>query len=272
MSDEQASRDNGVRGWIRFVLVVAIGAWVLRNLIVAPFSIPSGSMLPTMWVGDYLFVTKWNYGYSTHSFMGGFPPVDGRVMGSLPRRGDVVIFKRPDAEGRDWVKRVIGLPGDRVAVSDGVVLLNGRPLAQTPAGTVDIPVSPNSPCNGMAGSATAPMLSGGTIVCRMAAIREVLPDGRSHLVLDQVRGGAGDNFAEAVVPEGRLFLMGDNRDDSADSRFSLAEGGLGMVPTDRLVGRAALAFWSTDGSASYWNPISWFTALRWDRLLTSYRS
>jgi signal peptidase I len=255
-----------------FVLVVALGAWVLRNLLVAPFSIPSGSMLPTMWVGDYLFVTKWNYGYSRYSFMGEFPPVQGRVLERLPERGDVVIFKRPDAEGRDWVKRVIGLPGDTVAVRGGVVILNGEPLRQVAAGTVDIAVSANSPCKGVSGARLELVMKDGAPACRITVLRETLPGGRSHLIMDQVPSSAGDYFAPRTVPPGHLFMLGDNRDDSADSRFTLAEGGIGMVPVDRLVGRAAMAFWSTDGSADYRNPISWFTALRWDRLLTSYRS
>lgn len=246
---------------IRWLAGLAVFAWILRSLIVAPFSIPTGSMLPTMAIGDYLFVSKWPYGFSRFSFPGQIPSFDGRLAGGLPKRGDVVIFKRPDAEGADWVKRVIGLPGDTVAMSGGVLILNGRPVPRQRIGTITQPISPNSPCrfNPVANP------------CPYPAYRETLPNGRSYITLDQIDGGPGDDFAPKQVPAGQLFLMGDNRDDSLDSRFSLDEGGVGLVPADRLVGRAAVAFWSTDGSADYWKPWTWFSALRWGRIGTSYQ-
>lgn len=246
---------------IRWLAGLALFAWILRSLIVAPFSIPTGSMLPTMAIGDYLFVWKWPYGYSRHSFPLQIPSFDGRALGSLPDRGDVVIFKRPDAQGGDWVKRVIGLPGDTVAVSAGVLILNGRPVPRQSIGTITMKISPNSPCR----------FKPAANPCPYPAHRETLPNGRSYITLDQVSGGAGDEYAPRTVPPGHLFLMGDNRDDSLDSRFSLDEGGVGLVPTDRLVGRAAIAFWSTDGSASYWKPWTWFSALRWGRIGTAYQ-
>ena len=246
---------------IRWLVGLAFLAWALRSLVVAPFSIPSGSMLPTMAIGDYLFVSKWPYGFSRFSFPGQFPAFGRRVFGQLPERGDVVIFKRPDASGADWVKRVIGLPGDTVAMRGGLLILNGRPVTRTPAGTVEVPVSPNSPCRLMPPSPS----------CPYPAFRETLPGGRSYITIDQLSGGQGDEFAVITVPADRLFLMGDNRDDSLDSRFSLDEGGVGLVPTDRLVGRAAFAFWSTDGSASYWKPWTWISALRFNRIGTSYQ-
>ncbi|MEO7813820.1 MAG: signal peptidase I [Sphingomicrobium sp.] len=254
-------------GMIRGSLTLAILAWALRSFIVAPFSIPSGSMLPTMAIGDYLFVSKWPYGFSRYSFPLQFPSFEGRVLGQLPERGDVVIFKRPDARGADWVKRVIGLPGDSVSVSGGTVYLNGKPIARQSVGAVTLPTSPNSPCR----SAPGAYLQQSRGTCDYPAYRETLPGGRSYLTFDQVQGGPGDNRATVAVPAGRLFLMGDNRDDSLDSRFSLAEGGIGLVPVDRLVGRAAYAFWSTDGSASYWQPWTWISALRFKRIGTSYQ-
>jgi signal peptidase I len=269
---EPADKGAGLIGWLRFILLLAVAAWALRSLIVAPFNIPSASMLPTMWVGDYLFVTKWNYGFSRFSFPGQFPAFEGRVAERLPERGDVVIFKRPDARADDWVKRVIGLPGDRVSMVDGRLTINGMAVPRQAAGTVDLPISPNSPCAAAAGAAETVVLAGGEPACRYTAFRETLPGGRSYLTIDQVRGSAEDTQPTITVPPGHLFLLGDNRDDSADSRFTLQEGGIGMVPTDRLVGKAALAFWSTDGSASYWNPLLWFTALRWDRMLQGYQS
>ena len=252
---------TSVGAMIRWLAGLAIFAWVLRSLIVAPFSIPTGSMLPTMAIGDYLFVWKWPYGVSRFSFPAQIPSFEGRLAGFLPERGDVVIFKRPDAQGADWVKRVIGLPGDTVAVSGGVLILNGRPVASRSVGTLALPVTPNSPCR----------LNPGANPCPFPVYRETLPNGRSYLTFDQITAGPADDFALKHVPAGHLFLMGDNRDDSLDSRFSLDEGGVGLVPTDRLVGRAAVAFWSTDGSASYWKPWTWISALRFKRLGTSYQ-
>ena len=246
---------------IRLLVGLALFAWVLRSLAVAPFSIPSGSMLPTMAIGDYLFVSKWPYGISRFSFPGQVPSFQGRVLSQLPDRGDVVIFKRPDAQGADWVKRVIGLPGDTVAMRGGVLILNGRSVPKTSVGLISAPVSPNSPCR----------LAVATPSCDYPAHRETLPNGRSFLTFDQIEGGPGDNLVPLTIPAGRLFLMGDNRDDSLDSRFSLEQGGVGLVPVDRLVGRAAFAFWSTDGSASYWKPWTWISALRRNRIGTSYQ-
>ena len=263
-----AARPIGPR--IRFYLLLALCAWLLRSLVVAPFSIPSGSMLPTMAIGDYLFVTKWPYGYSRHSFPFQFPPLDGRMLGKLPKRGDVVVFKKP-SENLDWVKRVIGLPGDTVAVDDGRLVINGRPVQRSNEGLVAIPVTPNSPCR-VAPSATPDLAEAdGQAACRYPVYRERLPDGRDWLVIDQVDDPRGDHFGPVRVPAGHLFLMGDNRDDSLDSRYSPAEGGLGMVPVDHLVGKATFAFWSTDGSASYWQPWTWLSALRPERIGEDYR-
>ena len=271
--DETAQQEQrgGLGGWLRLVLWVAIAAWLLRSLIVAPFNIPSASMIPTMWIGDYLFVTKWNYGYSRFSFPGQFPSFEGRILERLPERGDVVIFKRPDAAANDWVKRVIGLPGDRVSMSEGTIMLNGRPVARQAAGSVVIPITPNSNCTTRPGALQAIVLADGEPACRYAAFRETLPGGRSYLTIEQVRSAPQDDQPTIVVPPGHLFLLGDNRDDSADSRFTMEEGGIGLVPTDRLVGKAAMAFWSTDGSGDYLNPLSWFSALRWDRLFQGYQ-
>ena len=260
-------RGNAIRPW----LMLAFFAWALRSLIVAPFSIPSGSMLPTMAIGDYLFVAKWPYGFSRFSFPGEFPPFAGRVLGRLPKRGDVVIFERPDSSGEDWVKRVIGLPGDTVSVSGGTIFLNHRPVARQSVGKIGLAISPNSRCRAAPGAIEELGQVAGRPACLYPAYRETLPGGRSYITLDQVSGGPGDDRAPVTVPAGHLFLMGDNRDDSLDSRFSLAEGGVGLVPVDHLVGRAAVAFWSTDGSASYWKPWTWISALRFKRIGTSYQ-
>ena len=256
---------------IRFYLLLALGAWILRSLIVAPFSISSGSMLPTMAIGDYLFVTKWPYGYSRYSFPFQIPSFDGRVLARLPERGDIVMFKGPGNAPVDWVKRVIGLPGDTVEVRAGQLVINGKPVPRESQGFIGVRVSPNSPCRVAAGATPQMIEAGGETLCRYPLYTETLAPGVSYQVIDQVDDPRRDEIGPVTVPAGSLFLMGDNRDDSLDSRFSVAEGGLGMVPLDHLVGKATIAFWSTDGSAEYFLPWTWFTALRVERIGQSYR-
>jgi signal peptidase I len=255
---------------IRFLLILAVAAWAFRSFVVAPFSIPSGSMLPTLYVGDYLAVAKWPYGFSRYSFPFAFPPIDGRVLARLPRRGDVAVF-RPPGSNVDFVKRVIGLPGDTVEVRGGMLVLNGRPLPRRTLKPFAMPVSANSPCKVVPpASPFVAGLGGGRTYCLYPAYRETLPGGPSYTVLDQVENPRADDFPAVKVPPGHVFLMGDNRDDSLDSRFSPAEGGIGLVPLENLVGRALVTFWSTDGSASYVKPWTWFTALRTDRIGNGY--
>ena len=268
-ADRPGEKKETPASTLKSLAILALLAWILRSLIIAPFSIPSGSMLPTMMIGDYLFVSKWPYGYSQASFPFGFPPFDGRIFGSTPERGDIAVFLGP--EDADVVKRVIGLPGDTIAVEGGQVILNGKPIPRQRIQDIAITISPNSPCRVVppAVAMVRPMADGQS-GCAYPAYRETLPGGRRYTVLDQVDGGFGDSFAPVTVPAGHLFLMGDNRDDSLDSRYPVEAGGMGFVPIDRVVGRAELAFWSTDGSASWLNPISWFTALRTDRIGTDY--
>lgn len=251
-------------GTLRFILTVAILAWLFRSFVFAPFSIPSGSMLPTLYIGDYLVVEKWPYGFSRYSFPFKFPPFNGRVLSHLPERGDVVVFVPPGEEGEDYVKRVIGLPGDAIELRGGKLILNGRPVRQDDPRSVAIPVSPNSPCRHI--SAAGVSATQDEPKCAYRSSRETLPNGATYRTFDQVAGGIADDFPTTVVPADHIFLMGDNRDDSLDSRFSVAEGGIGPVPVENLVGRATILFWSTDGSASYVKPWTWFSALRGQRI------
>ena len=253
-------------GLLRLIVTVAVLAWVIRSLIFAPFSIPTGSMLPTLYVGDYLIAAKWPYGYSRFSFPFQFPPISGRILSGLPERGDIVVFASPGGTGEDLIKRVIGLPGDTVELRDGRVILNGRAVLRGDMQPVAVPVSPNTPCRVVPGATMMVRGSGGDQTCVYPTYVETLPDDASYRIIDQVDNPLADTLAPVRVPAGHLFLMGDNRDDSLDSRFSTAEGGVGMVPLDHVIGRATMLFWSTDGSASYWKPWTWFTALRDDRI------
>ena len=252
---------------LRFLLLLFLGALALRTFIVAPFSIPSGSMLPRLYIGDYLFVSKWAYGYSRYSFPFGLIGFEGRLIGGLPARGDVVVFRYPGNRNEDLVKRVIGLPGDTIAVRGGVVILNGRPLPRQRVADFTFPVSPNSPCRGP-GGAPGHSIAGdnGETLCVMPRFAETLPDGRSYEVLDQIPNAEADNFGPVTVPADHVFVMGDNRDDSSDSRFSTLVGGVGMLPIDHLLGRVLITFWSTDGSAEWLKPWTWFSAARWSRI------
>ena len=265
---EPASKDKS--GW-RSLLLFVLAAWLIRSLIVAPFSIPSGSMLPTMAIGDHLFVHKWPYGISRFSFPFQVPRFEGRLFATLPERGDIVVFRPPGQEDVDFVKRVIGLPGDTIAVSGGRVSLNGAPLVRQSAGMIAVAVSATSPCRVVPGA--TPMLRAspdGEQDCLYPAWRETLPGGRSFLTLDQVDTSPGDEFALITVPAGHVFMMGDNRDDSLDSRYSPYVGGVGLVPLENLVGRASRRYWSTDGSADLLKPWTWFSALRGSRVGGSY--
>jgi signal peptidase I len=254
---------------LRFLLTIAIIAWAFRTFVGAPFNIPSGSMLPTLYIGDYVAVSKWPYGYSRYSFPFGFPSFKGRMFGGLPERGDVVVFRHPN-ENADLIKRVIGLPGDRVAVRDGQLVLNGSAVPRQPLPPSKVAVSPNSPCRTIPPSTPTVTVVDEQPICLYHAFLETLPGGPGYTVLDQVEHGAADDFPETTVPPGHLFLMGDNRDDSLDSRFPTYEGGIGMVPTENLIGRASFTFWSTDGSASWFEPWTWFSALRGSRIGNGY--
>ena len=268
-ADAPAARpEKKKEGWwetVRFLLIVFAFALVIRTFIAAPFSIPSGSMLPRLMIGDYLFVAKWPYGYSRYSLPFGIGGFDGRILGGLPERGDVVVFRYPGAD-EDWVKRVIGLPGDVVEVRGGQVILNGRPVERTRIADYPMPVSANSPCRRVGPAAREASAPDGSRLCAYARYRETLPGGRSYDVLDQNPAGANDNAPPVRVPAGHVFVMGDNRDDSEDSRVPLAAGGVGMLPVENLLGRALVTFFSTDGSAEWLKPWTWLTAARWSRI------
>lgn len=252
------------RETLRFLLILALVVFIFRSFVLAPFSIPSESMLPRLLIGDYLFVSKWNYGYSRWSLPWGLPLIPGRVFGSTPARGDVVVFRSPDPDSHDVIKRVIGLPGDTVQMRGGQLFLNGKAIPKIRVADFTVKLTPNFDtrhCDPQFQDA----LPDGTAICRYLRYRETLPDGKSYFVLDQRDIPEADDTGVYIVPAGNVFLMGDNRDDSADSRFAPPVG-MGYIPVERIEGKAMVTFFSTDGSAEWIKPWTWVTATRWNRI------
>ena len=224
---------------VQTVVYALLIAFVLRVVLFEPFTIPSASMEPGLLVGDYIIATKWNYGWSKHSIPFSPPLFHGRVLkfGAGPQRGDVVVFKLPSDPKQTYVKRLIGLPGDRIQVKGGVVSVNGKVIVRTPAGDAQDP-------------------DAGITV---AQYRETRPDGQPYITFDRGPDNDLDNTDVFVVPEGYYFMMGDNRDNSSDSRVDPAVGGVGYVPAENLVGKVRLVLVSWRGGASLFNPITWVT-------------
>jgi signal peptidase I len=259
----KAEKESETREFMVFLTKLAIFVFILRSFIMAPFSIPSESMLPRLLVGDYLLVAKWPYGYSRYSLPFSLPLIPGRVFAAQPERGDVAVFKAPPNNDVDYIKRVIGLPGDMIQMRQGQLFINDKPVPKVRVADMVVAESPNTICFDQKFERTG---KDGALECHYPRYRETLPNGRSYYVLDLMDGSA-DSTEIYTVPEGHVFMMGDNRDNSMDSRFPAQEGaGIGIVPQENLVGRAVLSVFSTDGSASWLLPWTWFTAARWDRM------
>jgi len=261
-STPPAKKEKEEGSFLMFLLKLVIFVLVFRTLVFTSFSIPSESMMPRLLVGDFLFASKWPYGYSQASLP--FDPTvgPGRLFGSLPERGDVVIFKHP-VDRTDYVKRVIGLPGDQIQMVAGVLHINGTPVKRVKDQDFILPIRPDGRCTQARYTQRQPS---GQFVCSYPQFRETLPNGVSYDTLD-LGLTPQDTTQPVIVPAGMLFMMGDNRDNSLDSRFPAEAGrGVGLVPLDNVVGKASFMFFSTDGNAEWLKPWTWFTATRWSRI------
>jgi signal peptidase I len=260
-SPKKAATSDVSSGWIETVKTIVYAGLIalgVRTIAVEPFNIPSGSMIPTLLIGDFVFVTKYSYGYSRYSIPFS-PPLfgwskTGRILGSLPKRGDVAVFRYTRDTTVDYVKRVIGLPGDHIQVKQGLLYINGTQLKREPVGDYEVADTDS-----------------GTRTLAKEYI-ETLPDGLRHHLLkytdnehfDPMSEVDPNNTTDYVVPDDDLFMMGDNRDNSSDSRF---QNDLGFVPVENLVGKAQFVFFSFDASHPWWQVWMWPFEVRWSRLL-----
>jgi signal peptidase I len=270
---KKESKGSAVWREIKGLLWVLLAVLLFHSFIAKPFYIPSESMMPTLLKGDRLVVSKYPYGWSwvSPSFHI-FPHWQGRLLGNMPERGDIVIVT-PPGQSDDYIKRVIGLPGDTIEVRNGRLVINGKPVKAERRPPVMVPVDANVPC-GIEFSGFQVIQPDGQAYCRLPIVRETLPNGVTYDTIDLENESAGNRFPPVTVPAGHLFLMGDNRDRSADSRFQLGppENGLGgPVPWENIGGRAEFITFSLDGTSQLFNPVSWFRALRSGRAGTSLR-
>ena len=238
---KEKSASNETVEIIKTVVFALLIAFVLRVLLFQPFTIPSASMEPNLYEGDYIVVSKWSYGYSKHSIPFSPPVFNGRILGKGPERGDIAVFKLPRDNKTDYIKRVIGLPGDKVQMIANKLYINGAPVK-------DVVVS----------RAQMADMFGPRAVTQ---VRETLPGGRTFMTQDFGPGGDLDDTPLYEVPAGHYFMMGDNRDNSIDSRVEMSAG-VGMVPAENLVGKAEIIMFSWSPGASLFNPVSWFANLR----------
>ena len=243
-SSDKAQDKSGWLDTIKTLFIAGLIAISFRSVIAEPFNIPSGSMIPTLLVGDYLFVSKFSYGYSRHSFPFSAAPISNRVMASTPERGDVAVFRLPSNVSVDYIKRVVGLPGDRIQVKRGILHINGQAVERRLVGDGNI-------------------TSGQTSLVTQR-YEEVFPDGHRHIIQEVSDNQIFDNTPEFTVPDGHYFMMGDNRDNSRDSRSS----SVGFVPFENFIGRAEFLFFSHGGDARFWEIWKWPFSIRISRIFS----
>jgi len=234
-------KEEGAGDFFKTAILAILLALFIRTFFYEPFNIPSGSMLPTLQIGDYLFVSKPSYGYSRYSFPFGLASFKGRMFETAPQRGDIIVFKLPSNPSVDYIKRLIGLPGDRIQMKLGRLYINGKMVDREEVGMRRITAT-----EGGHESVTEYI--------------ETLPNGVLHQIYEENDDEDLDNTNVVTVPPGHYFMMGDNRDNSADSRV------IGPVPEDNLVGRAEILFFSIDNTASIYKPWTWFSAIRYSRI------
>ena len=251
MKNQDKTRDEG--GFFETVKVVVqalLIALVIRTLFFQPFNIPTGSLIPTLLVGDYLFVSKYTYGYSKHSIPFSPDLFSGRILGSEPKRGDIVVFKLPKDNTTDYIKRLVGLPGDRVQMIDGLLHINNQPVKRERIADFET-------------------TDGWGQKSKAIQYRETLPNGVAHAMIEKDGDRSyWDNTKVYTVPAGNYFFMGDNRDNSLDSRD---EASVGMVPYENIVGRAEIIFFSIEEGASAWKVWEWPWTVRWNRIFTNIK-
>ena len=240
-----AQQKTGVLENVKTIVYAGMIALCIRTLAFEPFNIPSGSMIPTLLVGDFLFVSKYSYGYSRFSLP--FTPnlFSGRILGRLPERGDVAVFKLPRDNSTDYIKRIVALPGDRIQMKSGNLFINGTLVPRR-----------------VVGEYIAEDQGSSTVATEYT---ETLPNGRKHEILKMFEEGGLNTTPEFKIPADHVFAMGDNRDNSSDSRAP--DGGVGFIPIENLVGRAEFIWFSIDAHAPWWQVWEWPLEVRWSRLL-----
>jgi signal peptidase I len=247
---DKAKDEGGLWETVKVVVQALLIALVIRTLFFQPFNIPTGSLIPTLLIGDYLFVSKYTYGYSKHSIPFSPPLFSGRVWASDPKRGDIIVFKLPKDNSTDYIKRLIGLPGDRVQMIDGILHINNQPVKRERV--ADYETTDNWGRN-----------------TKVPQYREFLPGGVSHILIEKDGDqSTWDNTKLYTVPVGHYFMMGDNRDNSLDSRD---ESSVGPVPFENIVGRAEIIFFSIEEGAQAWKVWEWPWTVRWNRIFTSIK-
>ena len=230
------------------ILWAVLLALLFRSFVYQPFSIPSGSMVPTLLVGDYVFVSKFAYGFTRYSLPFWAPPIEGRLFGHLPTRGDVAVFRLPADPDQDYIKRVVGLPGDQVQMIGGVLNINGEPVRRAPMADL--------------------VVDDGATRLAFRRFTETLPNGVAHEIMQERDDGPLDDTSLYIVPDGHVFVMGDNREHSQDSRMLTK---VGYIPLENLVGRADLRFFSIVPHEAWWKLWEWPARIRYDRLMRFVR-